>query len=323
MMDLPPLRICIKGAGDLATGVALRLFRAGMGQILLLEKPTPMAVRRRVAFSEAVYLDEMTVEGVPCQRIGQVQEAEAVWSRGALALLIDPTGSCLERFHPDVLVDAIVAKTNLGTAMHHAPLTIGLGPGFTAGEDVHCVIETHRDVPGLSPGGLAPGEPVRGEQASNAPNEGRAATMGQVITAGQAHPNTGIPGTIAGKTAERLLRAPCEGLFATTREIGERVSAGELVATVDGRPVLTRTGGVLRGLLRDQTIVLAGCKLGDVDPRGDVRLCDQVSDKALAVGGGVLKAIRLAMGGAPHNWKCDQHPHQLASPLSLKECVWP
>jgi len=259
MTSLAELSIIMRGAGDLATGVALRLHRAGFARLLLLETAHPLAVRRLVSFSEAVPLGEVRVENVRAYRLNNLDK----WpGEEGIAVYVDPDGMALERMQPDVLIDAIMAKRNLGTNRDMAPLVIGLGPGFTAGEDVHCVIET-----------------MRGH------------TLGRVLHEGPALADTGVPGSIGGYTSERLLRAPVAGLFVTGHAIGDRVEAGEAVATVKGEPVVAAIGGILRGLLRTDTPVTAGTKLGDIDPRGKKEYCPLVSDKALAIGGGVLEAI--------------------------------
>ena len=261
MSRLSPI-IAMRGAGDLATGVALRLYRAGLTRIVMLETPSPLAVRRTVAFCEAVNQGTATVENVAARRIECVQEAEKAWSEGQIPVLVDPKGESLPELNPDVLVDAIIAKKNIGTRMAQAPLVIGLGPGFTAGEDVHTVIETKR-----------------GHH------------LGRVIRSGAAAPNTGIPGDIGGHTVKRVYWAEHEGIFTTPHDIGDMIEEGETLGMVDDSPVKAALSGVIRGLLRDGTPVLTRTKLGDIDPRGTLSYCGEVSDKALAIGGGVLEAI--------------------------------
>ncbi len=259
---LQQITIIIRGAGDLATGVALRLYRAGFRNLLLLEREHPLAVRRLVSFSEAVTLGAVCVEGIRAERI-TADEAAAPWRRDrVIPVLVDPEGKSIAGLGPDVVIDAILAKRNTGTRIDDAKLVIGLGPGFTAGKDVHCVIET-----------------MRGHG------------LGRVISSGAPLADTGVPGSIGGYTSERLLRAPEAGLFITSRDIGDRVRKGETVATVAGTPVIARISGVLRGLLRSDTPVDRGTKLGDIDPRGKTDFCRTASDKAMAIGGGVLEAI--------------------------------
>lgn len=256
------LTIIMRGAGDLATGVALRLHRAGFSRLLLLETEAPLAVRRLAAFSEAVYRKTVMVEAVQARYLADLQDLETFWKAGEIPVAVDPAGESISCLAPDVVIDAILAKRNTGTGSGDGMLVIGLGPGFTAGEDVHCVVET-----------------MRGHG------------LGRVIYEGAALADTGIPGAIEGMTHQRLLRAPCDGLFLTSKDIGDRVEAGQKVATVAGEPVVARISGVLRGLLRTDTPVGAGTKLGDIDPRSDVAFCSTASDKALAIGGGVLEAI--------------------------------
>jgi len=253
--------VLIRGAGDLATGVAIRLARAGMS-VVLTEIEQPTAIRRTVAFSEAVLNGSMTVEDVTATRARDAKHALEIVRAGNAAVLVDPGAACRKELCPDVLVDAILAKRNTGTAIADAPVVLGLGPGFTAGVDCHAAIET-----------------MRGHD------------LGRVYYEGSPLPNTGTPGEIAGRGAERVLRAPASGVFAGLRKIGDLVEAGETVATVDGVPMKAAVAGVLRGLLPDGVAVVKGMKSGDVDPRGNAAACFTVSDKARALGGAALEAI--------------------------------
>jgi xanthine dehydrogenase accessory factor len=229
----------------------------------MTEIPNPLAVRGAVAFSEAIYEGEKEVEGVRAKFISKPDEIEPVWKKGDIPILIDPDGRKTRNFtKPDVLVDAIMAKRNLGTRVSDAPLVIGLGPGFTAGNDVHIVIETNR-----------------GHH------------LGKMILKGTAEPDTGVPGEIGGYAMERLLRTMKKGIFHPQKSIGDRVNKGSVVAVVDDFPVIARISGVLRGLLREGVEVKKGMKVGDVDPRGKKESCFTISDKARAIGGGVLEAI--------------------------------
>lgn len=261
MNELSQWTIVFRGAGDVATGAALRLYGAGLRRLVFLEIPRPMAVRRTVCFSEAVYDGAITVEGVRALRADSPDDIPGIWARGAVAVLTDPEGRSVARLKPEVVVEATIAKKNIGVTMADAPLVVGVGPGFTAGRDVHRVVETCR---GFS--------------------------MGRLIRQGSALPNTGRPGVVMGYDVERVLRAPCAGLFETTLDIGDRVQAGESVGAVDGRPVLSQIGGILRGLLRSGLSVDAGAKIGDVEPRENVGF-DKVSDKGMAVGGALLEAM--------------------------------
>ena len=259
------MRVVIRGAGDLASGVALRLWRAGMDVVLLdVEKPT--AIRRTVAFSEAIVHGVQRVEDVTA-RLATAETAEETLAAGYIPVLVDPEGRSVPKLKPDALVDAILAKRNLGTEIRDAPVVIGVGPGFTAGVDCHAVVET-----------------MRGH------------TLGRVIREGSAIPNTGIPGLIGGFAGERVLRAPAAGLFHPLRDIGDAVTEGEILATVAGQPMTATLTGTLRGILPEGTEVFPGMKAGDIDPRCQRSHCFTASDKALAVGGGVLEAILVLTG---------------------------
>lgn len=255
------MKVLIKGAGDLASGVACRLHRCGM-QIIMTDLPTPTAVRRTVAFSRAVYEGSAEVEGSVARRCDTLAEAKVVLEKGEIAVIPDTDIHFLAKWKPDAVVDAILAKKNLGTQITDAPVVVALGPGFTAGKDCHCVVETKRGH-----------------------------YLGRCIYEGSAIPNTGIPGNIGGYTVQRILRAPCDGVFEPVVEIGAVVKEGEVCATVDGVPLKSEISGVVRGLLQKGVMVTKGMKSGDVDPRCEVSHCFSVSDKARAVAGGVLEAI--------------------------------
>ncbi|MDZ7599228.1 MAG: selenium-dependent molybdenum cofactor biosynthesis protein YqeB [Desulfobacterales bacterium] len=256
------LRVVLRGAGETASGVAWRLYRANIHRLVMLEVPAPLAVRRSVCFCEALHQGWQTVEGVQAVKAADIGGVQRAWDTGQVPVLVDPEGRLISQLAPDVLVDATLAKRNLGTRIEDAPLVIGLGPGFSAGRDVHRVIETNRGH-----------------------------NLGRVIIEGAAEPDTGVPGNIAGFSAERVLRAPAAGVFSTRHRIGERVQSGEVVGSVAGAAVTARLDGILRGLIRPGTVVTAGLKLGDVDPRGEESYCHTISDKARAVAGGVLEAI--------------------------------
>ena len=257
----------IKGAGDLATGVAVRLRRAGV-KLVMTEIAQPTAIRRTVSLCRAVWEREAVVEGVRARLAETAREAAAIAATGDIAVLVDPQAQCLQPLAPDALIDAMLLKHNLHTHRSDAPVVIALGPGFTAGEDCHAVIET-----------------MRGHD------------LGRVLLSGSAQPNTGVPGTIGGYAEERILRAPCDGVWHTALDIGTRVQQGEVVAVVGQEPVRSALDGVLRGLLPDGTPVRRGMKSGDVDPRGRVEYCETISDKARAIGGGVLEALLMLTGG--------------------------
>ena len=253
--------VLIRGAGDLASGIALRLHHARM-QIVMTDLPRPTAIRRTVCFSQAILFGTMTVEDVTAQLAETQEQTLAILKAGRIPVLADPEARCIAALHPDAVVDAILAKRNLGTRITDAPCVVGVGPGFTAGVDCHAAIET-----------------MRGH------------TLGRVITDGSPLPNTNIPGLIGGFAGERVLRAPADGIFRQRLEIGAMVEQNEIAGYVGDEPMRCQIGGVLRGLLADGTLVHKGMKAGDVDPRGERSYCDLVSDKALAIGGGVLEAI--------------------------------
>lgn len=261
--------VVIKGAGDLASGIALRLYHAGF-DIAMTEIDAPLAVRRTVSFSQAVYDGRVMVEDAPAALAKNEADLRGIIAGKRIAVIVDPQARIVKSLRPAVLVDAIMAKRNTGAALTDAPLVIGVGPGFTAGLDCHAVIETKRGH-----------------------------TLGRVITSGGALPNTGIPGEIGGFGTERLLRAGADGVFEAAAGIGERVTKGSIVAWVrpeknaagDGVPVIAAIDGILRGILPSGIAVTRGTKAGDIDPRCEPAHCFTVSDKALAIGGGVLEVI--------------------------------
>lgn len=253
--------ILIKGAGDIATGIAVRLKNSGM-QVVMTEIAIPTTVRRSVAFSRAVYEGSAVVENIIARLVLDFAQIPAVLQRDEIPVLIDPRCEVLKSIHFDAVVDSILAKKNLSTDPTQAPVVIGVGPGFSVPQDCHCVIETQRGH-----------------------------DLGRCIYQGCAAKNTGIPGEIGGYTVERLLRAPCDGIFHPILAIGDAVKAGQTVAMVDDQSITAQIDGIVRGLLQDNVPVKAGMKSGDIDPRGCYEHCFTVSDKARAVGGGVLEAI--------------------------------
>ena len=260
------MTILIRGAGDLATGIALRLYRAGL-RVIMTETAYPTTVRRTVAFSEAVRNGETQVEGIRARLAGDVPEALSFTEKDLVAVLVDPDCACKDAIKPDALVDAVIAKKNIGTAITDAPVVIGVGPGFTVGKDCHAAVET-----------------MRGH------------SLGRVLYEGSPIRNTGIPGEIGGYTTERIIRTDTDGIFDPLLSIGDTVTTGETVAhvlTPEGLrvPVYAQIDGILRGLLAKDIPVTRGMKAGDVDPRCERAHCFTASDKALAVGGGVLEAV--------------------------------
>lgn len=264
--------VLVRGGGDLASGVVLRLTRAGL-RILVTELPHPLVVRRSVAFAEAVHRGRTYVEEVLGQRVDSPDEANAVWDAGGVPVLVDEAARVRETVLPTVLVDGRMAKRSPDLGMDAAPLVIGLGPGFIAGENCHAVIETQRGH-----------------------------TLGRVIWAGAPEPDTGVPETVLAQDVERVLRAPAAGKLRAFVEIGQRVEPGERLAAVNGHAIRAPFRGVLRGILFPGTSVTTGMKIGDLDPRGDPEYCRLVSDKALAIGGGVLEAILSQPAIRPQLW---------------------
>lgn len=257
------IRIVIKGAGDLATGVAVRLWRAGF-PLVMTELPQPLTIRRTVAFAEAVFEGEAEIEGIRARRLADVRLIEPAWQAGVIPIIVSCGDECIEAIEPTVLVDAILAKRNTGTHPSDAPFVVGLGPGFVAGKDVHAVVETNRGH-----------------------------YLGRVLWSGSAEPDTGVPGDVGGYRRERVIHAPAAGVFEQQAEIGTIVKTGQVVGRVGGVPVLAPIPGVLRGLIHDGLTVHAGLKIGDVDPRAAPEHCYTISDKALAIGGGVLEAVLM------------------------------
>jgi xanthine dehydrogenase accessory factor len=257
-------KLIVRGAGEMASGSVFRLYRAGFRNLLLTEIEAPLTVRRLVSFSPAVYEGSQTVEGTQAVLIAKPEQAEETWRAGLIPLLVDPENESRHVIKPDVVLDAILAKKNLGTSMDDAPLVIGLGPGFCAGGDVHYVVETNRGH-----------------------------NLGRLIFDGYASPNTGTPGDIGGQSTRRVLRAPSDGIFHSDLEIGVLVEMDQTIGYVGDTPVKASLAGALRGLIRPGTLVTNGLKIGDIDPRGDSSYCYTISEKARAIGGTVLEAIMM------------------------------
>lgn len=255
------MRILIRGAGDLATGIGWRLKRAGYS-VWMTDLAVPTAVRRTVSFSKAVYEGVAEVEGIKAFLARNIEEGIKIEKEGSIPILIDPECGILNDLKPEVLVDAILAKRNLGTKITDAPLVIGVGPGFSAGEDCHKVIETKRGH-----------------------------YLGKVIDLGSAIPNTGIPGDIGGFTVERIIRASSNGTFIPKAAIGDTVTIGQVVAYSGNTPVCAKMSGIVRGMLQEGVYVTEGMKAGDIDARCEIQHCFTISDKARAIGGGVLEAV--------------------------------
>jgi xanthine dehydrogenase accessory factor len=256
--------ILLRGGGDLASGVALRLHRAGF-RVAISELEEPLAVRRLVSFSEAVYAGEITIEGVTARKVkdptDQLQILR-VFAQSKIPVLIDPQANAIKTLRPTVLVDGRMTKMPPEIGIHSASMVIGLGPGFIAGENCHAAIETNRGH-----------------------------FMGRVIWKGAPQPDTGRPEQVIERGLERVLRSPADGILESQAEIADHIEEGQVIAEVSGQPLTAPFKGVLRGLIHPGTNVTRGMKVGDLDPRDDPQLCSLVSDKSLAVGGGVLEAI--------------------------------
>lgn len=282
-MESPRTLIVVRGAGDLATGTIIKLVKSGYA-VIVLETETPAAIRRTVSFSEAVYAGKQQVEDVSSVLARTPQEAYEIARRGIPAILVDPEGDSIGLLHPAAVIDAILAKKNLGTHREMAPVTIALGPGFSAGTDVDVVVETKRGH-----------------------------DLGRLIYEGTAAPNTGIPGVIAGYGAERVMHAPASGILHVKAQIADIVEKGAVIAVIEpeqtmreahrengksavpcteGVPVYASLSGLLRGLIRDGYPVTTGMKIADIDPRANEREnCYKISDKARCIAGGVLEAL--------------------------------
>jgi len=263
--------IIVRGGGDLATGTIYKLRKSGF-PVLILEAENPSAIRRNVAFCEAVYQGTQTVEDMTCHLANTLEQAEKFLVEGKLTVLVDPVGAAIPKLKPLAVVDAILAKKNLGTNRDMAPITVALGPGFTAGVDVDAVVETKR-----------------GHH------------LGRVLWSGSAAANTDIPGMIDGFGKERVIHSPAKGILRNVKHITDTVSKDEVIAVVETEngpvPVKAALDGILRGLIRDGYPVYAGFKMADIDPRADeYNNCFTISDKARCIAGGVLEALLQRKG---------------------------
>lgn len=258
-------KILIKGAGDLASGIAWRLKRAGFN-ILMTEIARPLTVRLTVSYSNAVYEGETTIEGIKGILVHNYRQAQKVMLGGDIAVIVDETADIRNEFKPNVIIDAIMAKKNINTAINDAPIVIGVGPGFCAGRDCDYVIETKRGH-----------------------------FLGKVIEQGEAIADTGIPGNIGGYTKERIIRSVGAGRFKSIAKIGDSVKKGDIVAYTDERPVYASIDGIIRGMLHDGITVTDNMKCGDIDPRAEKSHCFTISDKSRSIGGGALEAVMYSL----------------------------
>jgi len=260
--------VLIRGGGDLASGVALRLHRSGM-QVVITELDQPLVIRRLVSFAEAIYQEETHFEGVTARKVDGISDIQRTWNERVIPVLVDPECRIINQLETNrppwlisVLVDARMTKRPPDLGMDSAPLVVGLGPGFIAGDNCHAVVETNRGH-----------------------------FLGRVIWKGSASANTGVPGGFGSEYQDRVLRSPADGLFQPEREICDQLNQGDKIAEVDGKSIYAPFKGVLRGILYPGLFVQQGFKIGDIDQRDDPRYCTTVSDKSLAVAGGVLEAI--------------------------------
>lgn len=264
------IKILVRGGGDLATGIIHRLWSAGFHKLLVTECVNPAAIRRQVALCEAVYSGQATVEGVTAVRVEDMDAVQAAWDRGCVPVMVDEACCFASSFQPEVIIDGIIAKRNLGTDKAMANLVIACGPGFTAGAggDVHAIVETKRGH-----------------------------NLGRIIREGSAAPNSGIPGNIGGYTKERVLHAPCAGTLHIVRDIGSIVAQGELIAYITDAAgqcteVKATLTGIIRGMIRDGYAVTKGFKIADIDPRQEeLANCFTISDKARTIAGSVLELV--------------------------------
>ena len=254
--------VLIRSGGDISSGIIERLYKCGF-KVVVLETGNPSSIRREVSFGEAVYRKKMTINGLTSVLADNIEEMEKILENDEIPVLIDEKGRYISILKPFILIDAILAKKNLGTHINMAPITIGVGPGFFAGKDVHAVIETKR-----------------GHH------------LGEVIYSGEAIKNSGIPGNIGGFAKERVIHSEWEGNIRNISKIGDTVRKGETIALINGNKILATIDGILRGIIRDGYFVTKGFKIADIDPRMDeYENCFTISDKARSVGGGALEAI--------------------------------
>lgn len=268
--------VLIRGGGDLASGVAFRLWNSGF-RIVITELAKPLTVRRLASFGEAIYTGEVTLEGITARRVNDIDDPLRILqliTKGRIPVLVDPEGKSIQSVHPTVIVDARMLKSAPEPIKHNAKLYIGLGPGFIGGSNCHAAIETQRGP-----------------------------WLGRVLWDRPAQVDSGLPETIGTRQGDRVLYAPSDGTLVAHKNIGDSVHEGEVVAEVNGMAILAAFKGVLRGLIHTDVEIRKGMKIGDLDPRNDPELCKHVSDKALAIGGGVLEAILSKAEIRPHLWK--------------------
>lgn len=253
--------VIVRGGGDIATGTIYRLHQAGF-KVIILEIKNPTAIRRTVSFSQAIFDGEVEVEGVRSRLCADIEQINQAHTDHVIPIVIDPEGVLIDQYKPLVVIDAILAKINLGTKKNMADIVIALGPGFIAGQDAHAVIETNRGH-----------------------------NLGRIYYYGEAEKNTGIPGSIDGITWERVIYSPDDGPINVYKDIDSIVEVGDVLAEVNGKTVVANIAGLVRGMIQHGTVVFKGMKIADVDPRGNKVDCHTISDKARSIGGAVLEAI--------------------------------
>lgn len=260
------MKVVIRGGGDLATGVAEVLYQSGF-KILILDIEKPSSIRRSVCFSEAIYDGVTKVENIICKKVENENDIEKCWNEKIIPIMVDEKGEIIKKIKPNVVVDSIIAKKNLGTTKEMAPITIALGDGFEAGKDVDIVIET-----------------MRGHN------------LGRIITSGRAMKNTGIPGEIKGVSKDRVIYSLANGIFSSVKKIGDTVQKDEIIGYVGDVEIRGKISGVLRGIIREGYEVTENMKIGDIDPRIEEKNnCFTISDKARSLGGAVLRAIMFRL----------------------------
>lgn len=260
------MKVVIRGGGDLATGVAEVLYQSGF-KILILDIEKPSSIRRSVCFSEAIYDGVTKVENIICKKVENENDIEKCWNEKIIPIMVDEKGEIIKKIKPDVVVDSIIAKKNLGTTKDMAPITIALGDGFEAGKDVDIVIET-----------------MRGHN------------LGRIITSGRAMKNTGIPGEIKGVSKDRVIYSKANGIFSSVKKIGDTVQKDEIIGYVGDVEIRGKISGILRGIIREGYEVTENMKIGDIDPRIEEKNnCFTISDKARSLGGAVLRAIMFRL----------------------------
>lgn len=260
------MKVVIRGGGDLATGVAEVLYQSGF-KILILDIEKPSSIRRSVCFSEAIYDGIIQVENIICKKVENENDIEKCWNEKIIPIMVDEKGEIIKKIKPNVVVDSIIAKKNLGTTKEMAPITIALGDGFEAGKDVDIVVET-----------------MRGHN------------LGRVITSGRAMKNTGIPGEIKGVSKDRVIYSLANGRFSSVKKIGDTVQKDEIIGYVGDVEIRGKISGVLRGIIREGYEVTENMKIGDIDPRIEEKNnCFTISDKARSLGGAVLRAIMFRL----------------------------